>query len=308
MRRILILALALTACHSKRQEPDDTPPMPSPELVAKQALYARLSDAVRDGDGFIETQECDSIHWSALLSAVTHPFNVRAAMDDDRRVYRRPLASYPECYASGGSASTVSNDALLMVLAYAVATKDLDLARDIFSFGHDHSWRMGDGDPFRTIMRPTLYSLYARAVLALGGPDFPERQLPTFVAGGDTLATGFDAHLAVVSLLTLLKIEGNLPEAGVDVLRRQVERQPNNALFQAALGRFEASHRWVAQQLLMNEAWWPNDRLPTSADRCEQWLTQRDEDEKDWVPCPDEGRTHSGGDFLFAVAVLKGEF
>lgn len=310
MRLALIAILTLAACGRGKKEEPDPPAMPGAELVAKATLYASLIEGRRDADGFIETDTCDSVHWSALAAAATREINIRAAIDRDHRVYRRPL-SLPECYAtrradgSRLSAATISNDALLFVLAYAVHFHDMPLVRDIFSYGHDHSWRMGDGDPFTTVMRPTLISLYARALLAMGGPDFPiERQSTTFTT---EVATGFEAHLQVVSILVLLSVEGSVPEAAVNVLRQQVARQPDNALFRAALGRFDPTQQAEAQRLLLNAAWWPADRLPTSADRCEAWLTQRDQDQKDWLPCG-EGRTHSGGDLLAAFAVLTGVF
>ncbi len=63
-----------------------------------------------------------------------------------------------------------------------------------------------------------------------------------------------------------------------------------------------------ALAMLLNEGFFPSDGLPTSANYCTDWLTQRDDDPKDWSPCPDEAKTHSGGEFLFAAALLLGKF
>lgn len=303
MKILAILSIVL-AIGCRRHEPDPAPPMPSPELLAKVDAYRALLETRRDTHGFLETDTCDSIHWSALAAAVTRPIDIVAAIDPEGAVHRRPTDLYPECYPDQ-SDSAISNDALLMVLIYGQATHDLALLDRVFAYGLEHDWTMGTGDPFATIMRPTLRSLYARAIKALGGADHIERLAPTFLP---TIETGYQAHLEVLGILSLLHSEGSLPESGVGVLRGQVERQPRNALFQAALGRFDPDHRVLAQALLLNGDWWPSDRLPTSGDRCESWLTQRDYDPKDWGPCAEQGRLHSGGDFLFAAAILKGDF
>lgn len=341
----LAAGLLLAAACGRRAAEGDGGPL-SPPLAAKVARYGELVAGRRDRHGFVETDTCDSIHWSALTGAAGGPIELAAAVAPDGQVFRRPIGDYPECYAAGASASTISNDALSMVLAYAIAHGERELIERIYAYGRSHLWQMGAGDPFATFLRPSLIGLYARAIAKLGGADHPlERQIPTFVT---VTARGYEAHLQVVGLMILARIEGGLPEAGVAVLRRQVAREPNNALYRAALGRFDAAEREAAERLLLTEAYWPADRLPSSADRCEGWLTQRDEviwraltaDETgcveyvepatrevgrecglapgsvvsratlnpDWLPCPTEGRVHSGGDFIFAAAVLSGSF
>lgn len=296
---ICIAILALSGCAKAENRPD-VDPMPSPELLAKVSLYETLADAQKDADGFVYIDTCDSIHWSALGAAVTGPINIRAAMDGSRKLHRRPLG-YAECYPTD-SGSSISQDALLMVLAYGVAYEDVGLLQDVFSYGKDHRFVMGDGDAFRTVMRPSLQSLYARAIHKFGGADFAERFLPPIEFG---VREDFEAHLQVVSILIQAKVDGAITDGALEILRAQAARQPENALFAAALSRFDGSVQARAQELLMH--YWPNDRLPTSSDWCESWLTQRDFG-TDWEPCPDQGKTHSGGDFLFAAAVLTGRF
>lgn len=294
---IALAILCMVAC-GKKEDAQDPPSMPSPALLAKVQKYLELQAEVEDQDGVIEGEDCDSAHWNLLRSVGGRRVNARLFMDGDRRLHRR-TARYPECYP-GRSDSTMSPDMLLFALAYGMDSRDLGLIQDIFSYGKEHSWIMGDGDRARTLMRPNMQGLYARAIKNLGGPDFAEWLLPNPIVGNPS---GYEAQLQVVNVLVDACVNGGIGQDGKDALRAQVARQPNNALFLAALSRFDADVQGRAQDALLNGRIWPADRLPTSADRCEQWLTQRDEG-ADWDPCPAEGHKHSGGDFLFASAIF----
>jgi hypothetical protein len=300
--------LATIACER------DEKPAPNPEslpddLVAKRALYVERTPEVADADGAVEVEQCDSGHFSFLRAVGAGiPINARAFMDAERKVHRRTL-SYKECYPDE-SGSSVSADELLYLLAYGVKFKDRQLLQDVFSYGKEHAWVMGEGDIFRTIMRPSLQSLYARALRALGGPDFAERIIPPFEPGA---RKGFEAQLQVVSILVDLNVTGALTSPQLEALRDQAARQPGNALFMCAASRFDPSLKQAAWDLLREEKIWPRDRLPTTDDYCDSWVTQRDRitpegENDDWQPCPERPRKHSGGDFLFAVAVCAGEF
>lgn len=300
-----LLFVAAAACGGPR---DDVRPLPGWDdgpLAAKRGLYLELLPTVQDEDGAVETGKCDSVHWSALTAAASAPINIRAFFDGNGKLHRR-TPRYPECYPEH-SKSENSRDAFLMVLAYAVQWKDLALVEGIFSYGRSHFWKMGEGPASRTQWTGNLIGLYAQAIQHLGGPSHLERLSPILWTKD---GTGYEAHLAVVSILVYGKIHGGITEKGLEVLGHHWRREPKNALYAAAYYRYSGDEqaKYDAVFALSSEELWPSDRLPTSADRCEPWLVQRDADGSGWLPCPDEGRVHGPGDFLISEAVLSGRF
>jgi hypothetical protein len=298
--RVLLVSLALASC----AKPDRNRPnggAPDAALDEKARLYAELLPSRQDGDGFVETDTCDSVHWSALVGAVSDAVRLEAAFDETDKLHRRPLA-YPECYPEF-SKSENSRDAYLMVLVYALARQDLELVRRVFYYGREHGWVMGRGALSRTVFSPNMQGLYAQALEHLGGAREPERHFPL---KWSATAAGFEAHLAAVSIMAFGMIHGWIPDEGLEVLRAHHAREPRNPFFAALVYRYtgEEASLEAARATLMDERLFPGERLPTSSDRCESWLAQRD-DGPSWEPC-DDGRTHHGGDFLFTHAVLSG--
>jgi hypothetical protein len=302
---MVVLALAVSSCGKDEEKNRPNDGFPDDYLAAKASVITSLLPTVRDEDGFVEFDKCDSVHWSALTGAVAGGVNIRAAVDDSGKLHRRP-ARHPECYPDD-SKSENSRDAFLMVLVYALMHDDLDLVDGFFRYGRSHAWVMGEGPLSRTFFTPNMQALYAQAVEHLGGPSYLERLQP--IQWFSDL-TGYEAHLQVMSVLAYGRIHGYITEKGLEVLEASYERQPRNPLFAAAYYRFSGVEqaRADAVRSLADEGLWPADRLPTSAERCEPWLNQRDSESDSWLPCPDEGRTHSGGDFLYAHAVLSGRF
>lgn len=293
------LALAASCGKAGRHRPNGG--ALADELETKAARYAELLPSVQDADGFIETDTCDSVHWSALVGALSPAVRLEAAFDASGKLHRRP-PRYPECYPEF-SKSENSRDAYLMVLVYALARGDKALVQRVFRYGRAHGWIMGEGPMSRVFFTANMRALYGQALEHLGGRSEPERLLPIVWDGG---ATGYQAHLAVVSVLAFGMIHGWVPDDGLAVLASQHARQPRNPLFAAAYYRYSGSEaaRDSALETLRDERLFPPDRLPTSDDRCEGWLPQRDLG-PDWLSCSG-GRRHSGGDFLFTHAVLTG--
>jgi hypothetical protein len=183
---------------------------------------------------------------------------------------------------------------------YFMALDRVDLAEETFQYGLDHLFIMDPRDKSISYLIEDSQFTLALIVHRLGGKDFTVWRFGAPCIG--TLG-GFEGHLQALTLAQRAVLDFGDGEACINEM---VERHPSNAFFQAIKGLYTGDQS-VATELLLNEAWWPADRLPTTDDRCDDWITQRDEGD-DWLPCPERNKTHSGGDFLFAAALVLGKF
>lgn len=296
---LLIITLLFTGCGRPGDKPE-THLSVREQLEQRRSEYLTLLPDVQGEAGFVDADHCDSVLFSGLMaSSGIDSIDVEAAEDDAKpgRWYRRPVTE-PECYSIGASRSTISRDMLLGVMWWAWAEKRLDVLERMWSYGEARDWFMGDDSAggFHTQLGP-LIPLLAREILALGGEDhWAWRRIP-LASESDEGKTDFEAHLQVLQIMLNAEVSYGVTEKGLARLREQAERQPGNPLFQYALHAWTDGQLDVAANLLLNEQYWPTGRLPTSADRCSNWVLERDSG-ADWEPC-DAGRTHSGGDLLF---------
>lgn len=285
----LFFLLLLGAC--ERSKPKDTEPStPDPRLLAKYETYVALAGSVDEND-------CDWLLFASLNEAgggkAADPERARGS---NGQWYRTPAQ---DCYPDR-SGSTISRDMFLGLFWWALVHDRRDVLEQVQDYGALHGWVMGEGELSRTVLTPNIQLVLADLIREMGGKDYnPGRFEPDYPP-----VTGYEAHLSAI-IVGLRAVSGSGSEMGYDAARKLVSRQPRNAFFQAVLGLYTGDQT-AATELLLNEAWWPADRLPTSADRCEPWLTQRDEGES-WLPCPDENLTHSGGDFMIAAALALGK-
>ncbi len=303
MRKLLIALLALSACGSPHEsQPSELPAA----LQAKRALYLDLVKSEQGLAGFIDLEACDSVLYSGLLGAAGADVTLTAARDGSGTWTRNPTR---DCYTDGGSDSTFSRDMYMGLLWYAAETKNLALVQETYDYCNAHSTNIGLGCVFgkgsildpKYIISPNLVATTAELLYRLGGEDHPiARNLYTKESSG---LSGFQAHLSVLHILLRGKLTGSIPQSSLDRLAEQIDRQPSNALFQLAYHKYHDGDQAAAIEGLSNEAWFPANRLPSSADRCEQYIFQRDFG-ADWMPCPEENKTHSGTDFLFATKLL----
>lgn len=287
--RCMFPVLLSIACGKK--VPTDPPPhVPTSPLDARLSLYQELSDSVRDPHGFVETDACDSLLFTSLAS-FHKAIDIRAAFDSATGQWHRTPAQ--NCYANylvglePSSKSTISRDMLLGLLWYAWIHQDRSIPESIYSYAIEHLMVMGDGVPSRTLMSTALLATTAQMIYRLGGTDHAERNFPvTWLPG----AVDFERHVQTWHILLRMRLYTEIEESAPTRLKSHAESQPTNPLYQYAVGLTDA-----AIQLLLDESKYPADRLPTTADRCEEWLIQRDTDS---APCPEENKTHSGGEVL----------
>jgi hypothetical protein len=268
---------------------------------SKYNTYINLLKTRQDKYGFIETDTCDSLGFTSLLGCVPETnISITAAFDSNTGMWHRRPLNYPECCPES-SASTISKDMFVMLAWYIYFNKRLDLSEQIINYALNHWLVMGEADTFkdkigRCLLSPGLLATFCEISYRLGGPNrWLIRNIPNLE---DNKAVDFEAHLSVLHILLRNRLTNKFNNS--DILQAQAKREPNNPLF-----AFAAGYIRKALKLLDNNKLWPEDRLPTTADRFEQWLPQRGEG-KDWAPSEAQPpKVHSGADYLFLIWLIN---
>lgn len=301
---IIFLSLLL-ACgtFSGKKHKAVGPSNTSSNLPAQYEFYRQLHLDARGPHGWSYAFDCDGLLFSSLSAiGAQAEFEVEAAEGEYGQFFRKPL-DYGSCYdEQGDGGSDISRDMLVGLIAYAAYANRLDILERLWDYGQDHDWKMGRDRKAdtRTIMTPHLVSHLARIIEALGGKSHPESYLPLSYATDP----GFVSHLTLIQVWTFGHTHGYVTDQQLDALKTIAGHSPNNALAQALLHKYTDGNQQLASQLLST---WPADHLPTNADWCEEWRTQRADGDSGLSPC-DGDRTHSGGDFLFAAGVVLDYF
>ena len=256
----------------------------------KLKLYRKLLATKQDQFGFIESHECDSLLLTGLIGCVPGvKVDIDRAYDEFTGMWHRRSVCKP-CYPDH-SKSTISRDMLLGLAWYVYYNKRLDISEQIVKYALKNCMKMGKGNLSRIFIMPSLLATYAWISYRLGGPNrWWLRWVP---ADFDKLQTGFQAHLQVLHISLRNILSRKISKSRQKMLDQQALRCPNNALFQVLAGHKDKARNLVSQQTNI----WPNNRLPSSVDRKEPWIFQRDEG-SDWQP-DKPGREHSGGDYIF---------
>jgi hypothetical protein len=269
-------------------------------LDAKNLNYLTLIKSQQDADGFIESQECDSILFSGLVGCIPGvQVNLDAAFDTASGQWHRRPCSKP-CFPEH-SKSTISKDMLLGILWYAYHNKRLDISEKIIQTAIGNFGIMGQAVNLKTLLgrcliSPSLLGTAAWVSYRLGGPSRPILRAIPQVESKDLI--GYQAHLSVLHVMLRNELTGK--QGNKDVLEHHYARNNYNPLFCLATGRDDE-----AGIALMNGAFWPTRTLPTTRDRREPWLLQRDFDQS-WTPDYTSAyKIHSGGDFLFCYWILN---
>lgn len=289
MKYWLLVALLLVSCGQKHKAKETT--SPTEELEAKYSLYHNL--AYR---GWQVEDECDALLFVSLQHVgLVEPGPVEEAQSEPGHWFRLPGPDY-----AAKCDSDISRDMLLGLMTYMWKFNRLDLAEDLWDYGSSHGWKMGEERKdfeTRTVMTPSLIGLLADMIHVMGGTDHPER----FIFAVYDTSPGFVSHLTLLHINLLGQMHGLLGPAELGALQNIRVHMSTNPLVHALVHRYTDGDQTEATRLLLTV--WPNDRLPTTADWCGHWRNQCSEGESCLVPCPEE-RTHAGGDFLFAAAIV----
>lgn len=299
--KIFLVALILVSCGKKVTSKDSGEI--DDQLRSKAEIYLELSREEQGDAGFILTDKCDSLLFTGLYGAAGGDVDITAARDSRGKWHRRPISLTP-CYPKH-SASEISRDMFVGLLWYIWEHRRLDLAEDLLEYGEDNFWVMGKGDLSRTLFSGNLQSTLAQIIYRLGGANhFIYRNIPSEFT---TTHTGFEAHLDVLHILLRGRVFGRISADEKAVLVRQGTRVPQNPLFAYGKALYTDGDQTDTVDLLLRDLFrFPQDRLPTTHDRCEPWVLQRDPG-KDWQPCDlgQPAKKHPGGDLLFVEYLLR---
>ena len=293
-KTLLLVTLLFLGCGASRRPAQQPNPL-LPKLAVKSSLYANLSRDFQDADGFLYTDKCDALLFTGLYgAALPGEVFIDAARDSDGHWHRRPGH---DCSPTiGNSRSTISRDMILGLFWHMWRNKDLPMAIQLMRDLKSNLYMLeGEGTPGELLVNPAMLSTLAHIILKLGGPRYELELAYPAVLSKDT---GFIAHLAVWHILLRAELKKEIEDAHLSILKTHHDRNPQNPFFQAAYHRWYDGDQSEAIELLLDNAEWPEDRLPTSAEHCEEWPIQRDYTEKDWGGCPEEGHTFPGAELI----------
>lgn len=281
MHYIVTILLLVSCVKKKAQDAQQR----SPEVAAKAELYKSLHK------GWAHQGGCDSLGFTSLckLSGGCSDAVITDAEGDPGRWYRNPGK---RCYDDGQSKSDISKDMFVMLWPYLYATGDKQNLKEIYNYGKAKGWVMGRGVVSRTLLTPPMI-LFLQELIGM----------IAFAAEKETIKEPFEKHLDLIRIMTAGMKRGGVSATEYEELRILAEQSPRNALAQALYHKYKDGNQADAIAILtMDESLFPSGRLPTSADRCEEYLWQRDQSSDDWRPC-DKGKTHDGVDYLIAAYV-----
>jgi hypothetical protein len=274
----------------------------------------------------INPEDCDGLLWNALYQIATGHAGIEKWEGEPGHWFRKPKVERDEhgaCFyrdeegepVDNGSKAENSRDMFLGLFNWIWDRQDLGKAQDIASYGRNASppWFMGDGMNFfvresTTAFRPSFLGTFFELVYQLGGEDNLARKYPYTPS---SRVNGFQLHLMVLHTLFRGQIMGGISDFELEKLEEASNKQPENAFYSAAYHYFKDGDQTHATNLLLDESLWPADRLPTSAERCSDYIYQRDYDRDepggDWAPCPEENRTFPGTGLMFTFKVISNQ-
>jgi len=265
-------------------------------LFQKYVQYKAMSKQTEDKDGFIETDETDSMLFSGLLASTGKYFNVTAARDEKGLYHRRPLGkpSMPD------ARSTFSRDMSVGLLWFFYGAKRADLAEAYMKALKENNFIMGDGDISRIYMTPGLQTTLADIIYALTGKSNIRSRIPQFWPTG---LVGYELHLQILHILLIGEIHGAISPKMLDIVKYSHKHNDENPLFACAYALYVSGDTRDTLDLLEDKQYYPEDRLPTEKDRSSHWLPERDYG-MDYIPDPRGTKVHSGGDFCFVARLI----
>lgn len=232
--RYIFLVLILLACGRGNANNPPAEAASSECLVHLQERFVVEFEAAKaeadQATGWPSAVDCDATLWAGIAASIGLPVKLNLAEYHDGEIHRRPESS-GECYPDG-SPSTISNDMLTGYLAGLWALQDREAVHRLAAYGEHHTWKMGEGDPFRTILRNGI-GLVGRMLYSLssGADDRIYRHLAGIYGAA---SEEFEEHLQVEEIFLEGEVSGGLNDKELGRLTDLAGAHPDDRLFQAA--------------------------------------------------------------------------
>lgn len=304
MKKILLLTMLLVGCSKSASNPEqETKPIEKTKmerLADKTKLYLSLQDTALDAGW---PRNCDAVGFLALCKTAGGCTSANF-FDGEQEAGKWQRNKEHNCVETGKSKTSISKDMLMMGFLYGVYGMEKDVAKGYFlrleKYGREHDFIMGYPSTTvdelgRVYMTPTMIKSLYQILEKLTGKKYETNEKMMAVP------KGYQGHLRLLDILIQGKLRGGIDKYQMDDLTELHDRDSKNALNQAAFHRYKDGVMDEVADILLDEKLFPADRLPTSKDRCEEYLWQRDQG-SDWLPC-DKTETHNAIDYLFAYWV-----
>ena len=260
--------------------------------------------------GWDVSSGCDALLFTSLQAVgQNEEFDIEAAQGEPGQWFRKPAQVQDHEICS----SDISRDMFHGLLTYALKFQKLQLVEDIWTYGSQHNWKMGQERKIetvgpitgkinnRTIMTPQMIGLLAEVIHALGGKDHAERHYRALEVYN--VQPGFTSHLTLLKIYLRGAMYNALEPRDMAALLAISAHMNNNPLVHALIHGYTDGDQSRAVSLLLDT--WPADRLPTNRDWSEEWRLQRSDDDTGLQPGDStEEHSHSGGDFMFVANLL----
>lgn len=270
---------------------------PSEALREKYEFYLSEIRTAVDSYGFVGGH-CDSLLFTSLAAYSGLEVDIFKAEKTPGEWHRHPSF---DCYPNGGSDSTISKDMFTGLLILLASTNDARAARRIIEYGKAHNYFMGSAKDNATLVSKTLLSVsLINDFKKLAGLSLMDENSEDGIGVKD----GFLGHLDVLRVYGDYLLYGGISSADLALSRAYCDHSPRNALYCGVYHRFSDGDFSQSLSILLNEGLFPSDHLPTSANRCTDYLWQREDQPKDWAPCEGEAEKYQGVDFLIAAKVI----
>ena len=165
---------------------------------------------------------------------------------------------------------------------------------DLYDYANARGLKIGDGPADTVFLTPNFMNTLAITV----GKGRVMEELWV-----DPIKTHQRHVVALNAIYRNLTSNTGLKET-IKVMKTFKHRDPNNLLFFYFLAKHGKAPMTQLIDALLASHFFPDDRLPESRDRCATWVWEKDVLRE---PCPEQGKTHSGGDFMFLATLILGD-
>ena len=304
---VILWVVTLSSCTKPEPVPEKEPaPKDEVELLREQySLYQKKSTELKDEYGF-RYFSCDGVGFSVMAAwGFADPIDLGSVQREPGKYVRRP-AIYGECYPRN-SKSEMSRDHILRIVWILHRSGACREIAEINDYLESHNYTLGKGYHSRTFVNPSLYTTFKLVEVAHCGGKWEGKRVP-YVPTNSPGKEAYANELAALHILLRSEVEGVTPHYRA-WLDSKINSEPRNPLWRVIYWKITKERLEGALEALRGDEW-PQDRLPTSREHCETWVTQRAPG-NDWEPCYHGNGTvelHPAGEWGWLARLILEEY